>query len=120
MGRLEGKAALITGAGSGIGAASAKLLGFAGARVAALSRSADEIAETCKAIRSAGGEAMPFTADISDSASLAKVIRAIDGTWGRLDIVLANAGLALGLQPAAETDITDWETMIATNVTGLA
>lgn len=115
---LAGKVALVTGAGSGIGEASAKMLGFAGARVAALSRSADEIAETCNAIRSAGGEAMPFTADISDSASLAKVVRAIDGTWGRLDIVLVNAGINGLWAPIEEIEEKDWLAVTDINLKG--
>ena len=108
----------ITGATSGFGAAAARRYVAAGGKVIATGRRTDRLealqaelgADNCHII----------TLDIRDRAAIDAAIAAIPAPFAGINIVLANAGLALGLQPAAETDITDWETMIATNITGLA
>jgi NAD(P)-dependent dehydrogenase (short-subunit alcohol dehydrogenase family) len=117
-GTLNGKVALVTGAGSGIGKATAMLFGHAGARVAVLTRNQQEAEETCKEIRRAKGDALAVTADVSDSGLVAKGIEAISGAWGRLDIVVANAGIN-GLWAAIE-DIgdEDWENVMNVNLKG--
>ena len=106
----------ITGATSGFGAAAARRYVAAGGKVIATGRRTDRLealqaelgADNCHII----------TLDIRDRAAIDAAIAAIPAPFAGINIVLANAGLALGLQPAQETDITDWETMIATNVTG--
>src|SRR5688572_4498554 len=71
---LTGKVALVTGAGSGIGKATAKLFAYAGARVATLTRSRDEAEATCTEIRHGKGEALGIVADISDAGQMTKAI----------------------------------------------
>lgn len=115
---LAGKVALVTGAGSGIGKATAKLFGYAGARVAVLTRSADEAEGTCQEIRRANGEALGLVADVSKTDELARGVRAIEDAWGRLDIVVANAGINGLWAPVDQIGERDWEQVIDINLKG--
>ena len=115
---LRGKVALVTGAGSGIGNATARLFGYAGARVAVLTRSRDEAEAACAEIRRHQGEAIGITADISDSEQLVRGFRAIEDTWGRLDIVVANAGINGLWAPIEEITEQDWEKVFDINLKG--
>jgi len=115
---LQGKVALVTGAGSGIGKASALLLAQHGAHVACLSRSEDELQAVCDTIISAGGEAMALVADVSLPDDLARAVEATVGRWGRIDIVLANAGVNGVWAPLEELTVEEWETTIKINLTG--
>ena len=90
---LTGKVALVTGAGSGIGKATAKLFAYAGARVAVLTRNEEEAHATCTEIRHAGGDAIGLVADVAKSDQLASGFQSIHDSWGRLDVVVANAGV---------------------------
>ncbi len=116
--QLRDKVALITGAGSGIGRAAALLLASEGARIAALGRSADELAETVAAITRAGGEAISLTADIGDPDQMDRAVQALIEHFGRLDIVFANAGINGVWAPLEELSPADWTTTINTNLTG--
>jgi 3-hydroxy acid dehydrogenase/malonic semialdehyde reductase len=107
----------ITGATSGFGAAAARRYVAAGGKVIATGRREDRLlalqdelgAENCHII----------TLDVRDRDAVTKAIENIPAPFDAINIVLANAGLALGLQPAAETDLDDWQTMIDTNISGL-
>jgi len=90
---LANKVALVTGAGSGIAKATAKLFAKEGAKVAALGHTKDELEETVTEINNNNGEAMPLVADISNPEQMQQVTQAIIDQWGRLDIVFANAGI---------------------------
>ena len=90
---LEGKVALITGAGSGIGKAAALKLAQAGAKIGALDHTAENAEKTVKRITAAGGQAIALEADISDPAAMEAAVQRIGDEWGRLDVVLANAGI---------------------------
>jgi NAD(P)-dependent dehydrogenase (short-subunit alcohol dehydrogenase family) len=116
--QLEGKVALITGAGSGIGQAAAVLLGSEGARVAALSRTADELEETVRQVEAKGGEGAVFTADVSDAEQMRAAVEAVIERWGRLDIVFANAGVNGVWAPLEELSVEDWESTIDINLKG--
>jgi NAD(P)-dependent dehydrogenase (short-subunit alcohol dehydrogenase family) len=115
---MTGKVALVTGAGSGIGKATAKLFGFAGARVAGLTRNKEEAEATCMEIRGAGGEALGIVADISDSTQLAKGAQTIQDSWGRLDVVIANAGINGLWAPIEEISEADWQKVFDVNLKG--
>lgn len=115
---LAGKVALVTGAGSGIGKAAAKLFAYAGARVAVLTRSKEEATATCEEIRQGHGDALGLIADVSRSADLAKGLQAIQESWGQLDIVVANAGVNGVWAPVEDLRDEEWDRVFAINVRG--
>jgi NAD(P)-dependent dehydrogenase (short-subunit alcohol dehydrogenase family) len=110
--------ALVTGAGSGIGRASAKMLAREGVRVAALGRTSEELTELVDEIREAGHEAMPVVADIASPEEIEAAIDQIVTEWGRLDIVFANAGVNGVWAPIEELDVDEWKQTLAINLTG--
>lgn len=116
--QLKEKVALITGAGSGIGKATALLFAQEGAKIAALGRTKEELAETVAEIRENGGEALALVADISRAGEMEHAVEEIIETWHRLDIVFANAGIN-GVWASLE-DLTpeEWEKTISVNLTG--
>ncbi len=91
MGRLEGKVALVTGAGRGIGRAIAKLFAAEGARVGVLSLTQANIDRTVEEIRSAGGSAVGLLCDIADPAQISAAVASIVESYGQLDILVNNA-----------------------------
>jgi NAD(P)-dependent dehydrogenase (short-subunit alcohol dehydrogenase family) len=118
MMRLEGKVALITGAGSGIGKATALLLAREGAKVAGLGRTEDELVATVREIEENGGAAMPVLADISNPEDTKAGIQSILDRWDRLDIVFANAGVNGVWAPVEELEPDEWTQTIDVNLTG--
>ena len=118
MTHLSGKVALITGAGSGIGKATAVLLAQHGTRVVALAHTADEVEQTVKEITQAGNEAIPAIADISKENEIKSAIQQAVGRWGHLDIVFANAGINGTWAPIDELALEEWNRTITTNLTG--
>jgi NAD(P)-dependent dehydrogenase (short-subunit alcohol dehydrogenase family) len=116
--QLADRVALVTGAGSGIGQASAYLLAREGAKVAALGRSEDELKETVARIEGEGGEAMAVIADISDAEEMEAAVRRISDRWGRIDIVFANAGVNGVWAPIDELKPEEWAKTIHINLTG--
>ncbi|WP_062435632.1 SDR family NAD(P)-dependent oxidoreductase [Herbidospora daliensis] len=117
-GRLSGTVALVTGASSGIGAATARALAAEGAATALVARRADRLAELAAEIRAGGGTAAVVPADVADRDQARRAVgRVVDG-FGRLDIVVNNAGLAL-VGPAEAAPEDEWDRMLAVNVEGL-
>ena len=115
---LEGKVALVTGAGSGIGRATAVRLAREGATVVALGHrqeSADDVAEE---IRRDGGTVLPVAADVGDAAAVRDVVARVEQELGRLDVVVANAGVNGVWAPLEELEPEEWASTIATNLTG--
>jgi NAD(P)-dependent dehydrogenase (short-subunit alcohol dehydrogenase family) len=92
-GRLQGKVAVITGASSGIGHATMKLFGREGARVVATARRQEKLAEGLEHIREAGSDGVIVPADLEDPATPGKVIQAALDAYGRIDILVCNAGV---------------------------
>jgi NAD(P)-dependent dehydrogenase (short-subunit alcohol dehydrogenase family) len=90
---LEGKVAYVTGAGSGIGKGAALIMAREGVKVAILSRTEKQLKEVASEIEQLGGEAMIITGDVSDPAQMESAVQQIVDRWGRLDIVVANAGI---------------------------
>lgn len=117
-GPLAGKVALVTGASSGIGEATAVALAEAGAKVALAARRADRLSDLTARIEKAGGEALPIEADVTDAGDLARMMEAIAGRWDRLDILVNNAGVML-LSPLAEARGEDLRHMVELNLIAL-
>ncbi len=118
MSSLDGKVALITGAGSGIGKAAAELLAKHGAKIAALSRTADEDEATADEIKKSGGEAIAVVADVSIPDQVERAVADTIRQWGRLDIVFANAGVNGKWAPLEELTPEDWDETIDINLKG--
>lgn len=117
-GKLNGKVALVTGASSGIGEATALALVNEGAQVALVARRSDRLERLAKLITDAGGLAMPIIADVADDAKVHEQVLKIKTEWGKIDILINNAGvMLLGLVESANTD--DWRRMMNINVLGL-
>jgi NAD(P)-dependent dehydrogenase (short-subunit alcohol dehydrogenase family) len=125
-GRMQGKVAVITGAGSGIGRAASVRLAEEGARVVATSRSADHVEETCAELeRATGRRPAGLTLDVSDSAAVDAAFAQIADEHGRVDVLVANAGIELppdtsGVGPnLADTTDEQWERIQRVNVDGV-
>ncbi|ODT80192.1 MAG: 3-oxoacyl-[acyl-carrier-protein] reductase [Pelagibacterium sp. SCN 64-44] len=118
MAFLNGKVALVTGAGSGIGKATALALGKQGATVVATSRTAEEVEATAAAIEKAGGKAMAATADIADDTAMEKLVADAEARFGRLDIVVANAGINGVWAPIETLTPDEWDQTIRINLRG--
>ncbi|MEU6643423.1 SDR family oxidoreductase [Saccharomonospora sp. NPDC046836] len=116
--RLAGKTCIVTGAGSGIGAATATLFAENGARgVVCADLSAEAAKATAEAITAAGGNASPFALDVSDETAADALIEHTSAVYGRVDVLHNNAATAI---PGAvhETSLQDWNRVLAVNVTG--
>jgi glucose 1-dehydrogenase len=118
--RFAGKVGLITGAGSGIGEASAHLMAGQGATLGLLGRSAN-VETVAAALRTAGGEALPIQGDVSQEADVERAFRALLTAYGRLDFLVANAGIQLHKRdlPLHEASPDAWEETMAVNVQGV-
>ncbi|HEU0078301.1 MAG TPA: SDR family NAD(P)-dependent oxidoreductase [Longimicrobiaceae bacterium] len=116
--QLRDRVALVTGAGSGIGKASAVLLAKEGAKVAALSRTREELEKTVREIEDAGGEGLVVVADTSRPEQVEDAVRQVVEKWGRLDVVFANAGVNGVWAPIEELTVDEWRQTVDINLTG--
>ncbi len=117
-GALAGKVALVSGASSGIGEATARELARHGARVAVAARRRDRLDELVKGIEQDGGQALAVVADFSDVAQAKAAVAATEENFGRLDILVNNAGV-MYLEPIDGADLDRWRHMLELNVLGL-
>ena len=115
---FAGKVALVTGAGSGIGKATALALARYGASVGVLSRNADEVAAVATEIRRQGGAALALPADVADEASMRAAVEQLASAFGGLHIVVANAGVNGAWAPIDDLAPAEWDETIAINLRG--
>jgi len=115
---LTGKVALVTGAGSGIGKASAIMLAARGAKIAVLSRTESEVLRTKEEIEAAGGVALALTGDVSLEGDVKSAVETTVTAWGRLDIVVANAGINGVWAPIDDLQPGEWDKTVAVNLRG--
>jgi NAD(P)-dependent dehydrogenase (short-subunit alcohol dehydrogenase family) len=115
---LQGKVALVTGAGSGIGKAAAMRFAREGAMVGVLSHTEDEIRKVAQEIEQGGGKAIPLVADVGDEDQMKKAVADLVQAYGGLDIVFANAGINGVWAPIDELQPEEWDRTIKTNLRG--
>ena len=117
MNRLQGKCAVVTGAASGIGRASAILFAREGASVVAVDR-IPGVEETAASIRSAGGKAVALTKDASSETAVAEIMETAVRELGGLDVCYANAGISGGVVPFFETTVEQWTQILNVKLIG--
>jgi 3-oxoacyl-[acyl-carrier protein] reductase len=114
---LSGQTAIVTGASQGLGRAIAIELGAAGAQVACIARNAEKLADTVKTITDAGGKAEAMQCDVSDGESIQAVVDKVADDWGKLDILINNAGITRDTLLPAMSD-EQWDDVINVNLRG--
>ncbi|MAG36374.1 MAG: hypothetical protein CL878_09035 [Dehalococcoidia bacterium] len=114
---LTGRVALITGAGGGIGRATALRLAQAGARIAAVDLRLVDARETAEVVSGAGGEAWSAAAEVTDASAAERTAAAVVARWGRLDVLVNTAGV-LQTGTALDTTPEDWRRVLEINLTG--
>ena len=115
---LEGRNAIVTGAGRGIGRAIALVLAEAGASIVATARTEPEIQATASSIREMGGNAISILSDVSDSSSVDSMVSEAQDRLGNIDIMVNNAGV-LSMSPALDIEASDWDRHFAVNTKGV-
>lgn len=113
---LSGRVALVTGATSGFGAATARAFAREGAHVVLAGRRADRLESLAAEL---GPWALPLVLDIRDRAAVEAAVAGLPPPFASIDVLVNNAGLALGLEPAHRASLDEWEQMIETNCKGL-
>jgi len=114
---IKSKVVLITGGSTGIGAEVARLLASQGAKVAIAARRKDKLDEVVAAIEAAGGMAKAYSLDVTDNKQVEAVVAATVADFGKLDVLINNAGL-MPIRPMAEVNTDEWDAMIDVNLKG--
>ena len=115
---LQGKVAFITGAGSGLGEAVARLFAACGARIGAADRDEEKLGKVCADITAAGGTVLALPCDVSVPEQVRAAVGKLDQAWGQLDIVVANAGINGTWAPVDVLTAEDWDATLDTNLKG--
>ena len=117
-GKLDAKVAIITGASSGIGTATAIALAEEGAQVVLAARRIERLNEVAQKIEAVGGKALPIVTDVSDETQVNDLVQKVNTTLGRIDILVNNAGIG-GLGTIEDSDPAEWRRQFDLNVLGL-
>ncbi|WP_254536996.1 SDR family NAD(P)-dependent oxidoreductase [Halomarina litorea] len=115
-GALDGKSAVITGAGAGMGRATAELFAERGASVTVVDLDAEAAEETVERIESAGGDAIAVAADVSDAEAVEGFVAEAVETWGGLDVLHNNAGVPMASTPVEDVDEGTWDRVLDVNL----
>ena len=115
---LQGKVALITGAASGLGEATSRVLAASGAKAMLIDRNEEMLTRVADEIAAAGGTVQAAKADVTSATELAAAVERIKAAWGRLDIVVANAGINGVWAPLEEIEPEEWDTTLDVNLKG--
>ncbi|PLK48455.1 SDR family oxidoreductase [Uliginosibacterium sp. TH139] len=115
---IESKVVIITGASSGIGAVTARLLASRGAAVVLAARRADKLEALATEIRNAGGKAEAVVTDVTRADDLQALVATAQRVFGRVDVLINNAGL-MSIAPLTELKVDEWERMIDINIKGV-
>jgi len=115
--RVAGKAAIVTGAGTGIGRAIALALAREGAKVAVAGRRREKLGEVAQAIRQAGGEALVTVCDVSSEADSYRAVKDAEEAFGHVNVLVNNAG-ALSVSTVESISVEEWDRLMATNLKG--
>ena len=113
------KVVMITGATSGIGMACARKFAENGDRLILTGRNEDRLADIKKELVAQGADVLTLVFDVRDREKASQAVKTLPAEWQKIDVLVNNAGLALGLEPEFEGNLDEWETMIDTNVKGL-
>lgn len=116
---MEKRIALITGATSGIGEACAVRFAKGGFDLILTGRNVEKLEAVCGRVKGEGADVLPLVFDVRDRSAATSAVGSLNGKWKNIDVLVNNAGLALGLDKEYEGDMDDWETMIDTNIKGL-
>ncbi len=116
--RLDGQVAVVTGGGTGIGAATAQAFARAGCRVALVGRRPEPLAEVADAVTGEGGECLVLPADVADPAAAGRVAEQVLERWDRVDVLVNNAGLNVPRREMGVVSPQDWATVLEVNLTG--
>ena len=119
MGRLDGKVAVVTGGALGIGAATCKRMAEEGAAVAVADLLDQEGEALAREISEAGGTARYWHLDVTNEGEVERVYREVADAFGKLNVVVANAGIAGANKPTDEITLDEWEQLMRVNVTGV-
>ena len=119
MSRLEGKAALVTGAAGGIAGEIARRFAAEGAHVACLDIDGDGAKRTAGEIEDAGGRALGLECDVAEAASVERAVAGAGEALGRLDVAVSGAALAEVAGDVVELDLAEWQRALAVNLTGV-
>jgi NAD(P)-dependent dehydrogenase (short-subunit alcohol dehydrogenase family) len=117
---LKERVVIITGAGQGIGRAFAKAFAAAGARAVIAELNEKKAADVSAEIMKAGGEALAVTTDVADDASIKEMIEIVEDEYGRIDVLINNAGIfsTLEMRPFDQIPLDEWERVLRVNLTG--